>query len=344
MIDYVTNGNDVAETLMANNFDPRALRPFRGTDDRSYFMHNGKPALMRNATATLRKDDWKVLDDAIVKAAKPRLKMVGDLRSAGLQYTVPNGMGKTVLETETVSDINDADISMDGIRETQGDRPLFELTNMPLPIIHKDFHYSARQIQASRNGGSPLDTTTAELASMKVAEEIEKLTLGLSGTYTYGGGTIYGLSNFTSNLTKTLTTPVGNGSTRGATLIKEVLAMRGQSQAAFHFGPWMIYNSPNWDAVLDEDFKAASDRTVRERLLAIEGISGVRTLDYLENYDLALVQMTSNVVRMVIGMEMTTVQWESSGGLRKHFKVMAIIVPQYRADQNGNTGIVYGSI
>lgn len=345
--DYVFKGNahgDVAETLMAANFDPRALRPFIGEDGRSYIMQNGRAALMQNATATLRKDDWIALDNAVIKAAKPRLKMVGDLRSAGLEYNIPNGMGKTVLQTETVSDINDAVISMDGLRESQADRPEFDLVNLPLPITHKDFHFSARQIQASRNGGSPLDTTMAELAGRKVAEEVEKLTLGRSGTYEYGGGLIYGLSNYTHNLTKTLTTPVGNASTRGATLLAEVLAMRAQSRAKFHYGPWVIYNAPNWDTILDEDFKAASDRTVRERILAIEDISSIRTLDYLENYDLALVQMTSDVVRMVIGMEITTLQWESSGGLRKNFKVMAIMVPQYRADHNSNTGIVYGSI
>jgi hypothetical protein len=40
---------------------------------------------------------------------------------------------------------------------------------------------------------------------------------------------------------------------------------------------------------------------------------------------------------------MTTVQWEEQGGLLLNFKIMAIMVPQLRADHNGNTGIVHGT-
>jgi len=55
------------------------------------------------------------------------------------------------------------------------------------------------------------------------------------------------------------------------------------------------------------------------------------------------VQQTSDVIREVVGMDITTVQWEEEGGMRLNFKVMAILVPQLRADFNGNTGIVHGS-
>ena len=346
-MDYILNGSavgDVADKLLLNDFDPGVLRPFIGNDGRSYVTRAGKAVLLTNATATLRKDDWKTLDTAVVKAAQQRLKFVADLRGAGLQYSIPNGMGKTVLETETQSDINDATISMDGLRRSQADRPLFELTNLPLPIIHKDYHFSARQIAASRNGGSPLDTTMAEAAGRKVAEYAEQLALGTLSTYVYGGGTIYGAANYTGRMTKTLTTPVAAGATMGAQALADVLAMRAQSVAAYHYGPWMLYTSPNWDIYLDDDFKAASDRSVRERIKMVEGITDIRTLDYLSNFDMLLVQMTSDVIRMVVGMELTTVQWESDGGLLKNFKVMAIMVPQLRQDQNSRTGIVHGSV
>jgi len=348
MENYVTiNGNavgDVASVLLEHNFNPAMLRPFIGRDGRAYVTHGDKAVPIRNATATLRKDDWKILDDAIVKAAKPRLKLVGELRARGLQYVIPNGMGKTVLETETMSDISDADLSMDALRSTESDRPEFELTNLPLPIAHKDFHFSARQIQASRNGGSPLDTTTAELAAQKVAEQIEKLTIGSLATYTFGGGTVYGLINYPSRMTKTLTSPASSGWT-GATIVSEVLQMRQQSQNAYHYGPWVLFTAPNWDVYLDDDYSSQKGtETVRDRLKRINGILDVITLDYLSNYDMVLAQMTADVIRMVIGMEITTVQWDTVGGLRKNFKVMAIMVPQVRKDQNSRTGIVHGSV
>lgn len=353
-MDFIMNGQaqgSVASILMASGGDPNAFRSYIAADGKHYITmtQNGKPTsvLLQNATATLRKDDWKLLDSAIVKAAKPRLKAVADVRGAGLTFNIPNGMAKTVLETETQSDISDAEISMDGMRQSTADRPLFELTNLPLPIIHKDFNFSARQIMVSRNGGSPLDTTTAELAAAKVAEEAEKLLLGTSSSYTYGGGTIYGYTNFPSRLTKTITAPT-DGSWTAATCVNEILEMRLQAQQAYHYGPFMIYNSTAWDVYMDDDYSTAKgDNTLRDRLNAIDGINGVRTLDYLDtagtSYILMMVQMTTNVVREVVGMDITTVQWESKGGMQLNFKVMAILVPQLRADQNGNTGIIHGT-
>jgi len=347
-MDYILNGQavgSVASVLMNNGFDARTLRPYIGEDGRHYITQNVngiiKAVPTMNATATLRKDEWKILDDAVVKAAKPRLKAVSDLRDAGLIYNIPNGMGKTILETETQSDINDAVLSMDGLREGANDRPVYELSSLPLPIAHKDFSFSARQIAASRNGGSPLDTTMAELASRKVAEQVEKLLIGSYGSYSFGGGVIYGYINHPSVLTKTITSPTASGWT-AATTVLEVLQMRQQSIDAYHYGPWKVYFGTSWLTYLDNDFKANGNATLRARLEAIDGLS-IGTLDYLTGYKIVMVQQTTDVAREVIGMDITTLQWETNGGLQLNYKVMAIMVPQIRADQNGNTGIVYGN-
>lgn len=350
-MDFILNGQaqgSVATTLLNNGFDPSVLRPWIGKDGRSYLARNqnGKAVAIptQNANATLRKDEWKILDDAIVMAAKERLRVVADLRGAGLTFNIPNGMGKTVLETETVSDITDATISMDPARQSEYDRPHYDITNLPLPVIHKDFYFNARQVATSRNSGASIDTTTAQLAARRVSEEAEKLVLGVSSSFAYGGGTIYGLTNFPSRLTKTMTAPTLSSWTP-ATAVQEVLAMRQQSINAFHFGPFILYNSPAWDEFLDDDYSSAKgDNTLRQRIEAINGINGVRTADFLTGTQMILVQQTSDVIREVIGMDITTVQWETHGGMQLHFKVMAILVPQLRADHNGNTGIVHGNI
>lgn len=337
----------IASRLIQNGGDPLALRPFIGKDGRQYLMKNvgGKPVAypVVNADATLRHEEWLHIDQAIIRVAREPLRFVEDLRGRGLTYSIPNGMGSTVLLSEKQSDVNDATISMDPDREGDNDRPVYGSDYLPLPVIHKDFHFSSRQILTSRNTGAPLDTSMIEESTRKVAETAEKLALGISSFPTYGGGTIYGLTTFPSVLTKTITTPVG-ASNVGTTLIAEILQMRQQAYNAKHYGPFMLYNAPNWDQYIDDDFKSASDKTIRQRLAEIEGIQGVTTLPYLTNYDMILVQMTSNVVRLVIGMDMQAIQWETHGGMRVNFKVMAILVPQFRADHNSNTGIVYGSI
>lgn len=345
-MDFVLNGRaqgSVASKLLANNFDANCLRPYIGADGRSYITQNQgdkNVAVVTNADATLRKNDWIMLDTAIIKAAKPRMSAWAALRAAN-SYTIPNGMAKTTLEHQTQGDITPASISMDGLKRSENDRPVFDLTTMPLPIIHKDFSFSARQIAASRSGGSPLDTTSAELAARRVGEEVEKLTVGVADTYSFGGGSIYGYANYPNRLTKVMTAP---SSSNHATTVAEVLAMKTQSQDAYHYGPWMLYNSTSWDASMDEDYSTAKgDITLRERLKKINGIVDVQTLDYLPAKTLMLVQMTSDVARAVVGMDIMTVQWESEGGLQLNFKVMCILVPQLRCDYNSNTGIVHGT-
>lgn len=349
-MDFILNGQaqgNVATTLLQNGFDIGALRPWIGKDGRSYISQNrnGKQVAvaMPVANATLRHEEWKILDEAIIMAAKERLRVIADLRGAGLVYNIPNGMGKTVLETETVSDITPATISMDPVRGSENDRPEYDLVNLPLPVIHKDFFFSARQVATSRNIGAGIDVTTAQLAARRVSEEAEKLVLGVSPTFSYGGGSIYGYTNFPSRITRTITTP--NHSNQ-ATTVQNVLAMRQDSIDHKYYGPWVLYNSPAWDQYLDEDYSTAKgDNTLRQRIQAINGISDVRTADYLgSGFTLILVQQTTDVARLVMGMDITTVQWETHGGMRLHFKVMAIMVPQVRADFNGNTGIVHGSV
>jgi len=53
--------------------------------------------------------------------------------------------------------------------------------------------------------------------------------------------------------------------------------------------------------------------------------------------------MTSNVARAIIGMDFTTLQWESRGGMQKNFKVMAIMVPNLRSTNSGKCGILHGT-
>ena len=144
-MDFLLNGaasGPVAQRLLGANFDPRVLRPYVDVRGRTRIMTNRGGALTGNVNATLRKDEWLLIDDAVTKAAKPRLRAVADLRSRGLQMVIPNGLGVTVLQTEAQSDISAASISMDAIARGTSDRPEYALTSLPLPIIHKDFFFS----------------------------------------------------------------------------------------------------------------------------------------------------------------------------------------------------------
>jgi uncharacterized linocin/CFP29 family protein len=355
-IDFVYNGqssnSSIVDKLEAADWDAGALRPWLGEDGKSYVTLNrgGKPRVVpvRNANATLTKEAWLQLDTAILRVARNRLRAVADLRAAGLTFGIPNGMGTTVLEYQKMNDTGNAIISMDGLRQASDFRPVFESAYLPLPFIHSDFQYSARQLATSRQTAAPLDTTTGEMAGRRVAEMTERLTLGRLDTYTYGGGTIMGITNFTGRLTAVITDPTDSSWTPKIHL-DEVLAMRQQLQDAKHYGPYTLYYSSAWDKYLDNDFNTAyPNKTLRNRIREIDGIQDVRTLDYLDTasstYNMVMLEMDTGTIRLVIGMDVTTLEWDDMGGLRKNYKVMCIIIPQLRADMDGNTGVLHGAV
>lgn len=379
-VDYVLNGQghgEVGEQLAGCRYDPGLLRPYIGKNGRKYvtvntgrtedgkpvyearlvtdMMNAGIPIPVANATS-LRKEEWIELDRVVIKAARQRLRAWTDLEAAS-SFGGFNGMAKMILEHETMSDPGEAVVDMDALTPGRTDSPKFQLEGLPLPITHSDFWFSSRRLAVSRNTGTPLDTTMAEAAGRRVAEQIEKTLIGTVTGVTYGTAanygnapTVYGYLTHPNRITKTnLTTPTGSNP---AATVADVITMRELAYTAKYYGPFMLYHSPDWDAYLDNDYyalattgMASPSQTLRQRIRAIEGITDVRRLDFLSanTFTMILVQMTSDVARAVNGMELTTVQWETMGGMRVNFKVMCIKVPQLRADFNGNTGIVVGT-
>lgn len=349
-MDFIFNGQasgNVASKLLMANGDPHVLRPY---------IHNGKSYIstnrggvlsaqqVNNDAAVLPYDTWKEIDNTVEQAARERLRAVTDLTTRGLQRNIANGLGKTTLQTQKASRVGRADVSMSPRRQSERERPEFDLNNLPLPVIHKDFSFDIREIMASRNGGYSLDTSMAADCARSVAEEAEMMLLGTSGNFVHGGGQIFGYTNFDKRITKSLADPEGSGWTPGDT-VRDVLAMKSASQQKLHYGPWMCYVSPYWDEYMDDDYSEnKGNNTLRQRIRDIDNIVDVRTLDYLTGKEILLVQMTSSVVQEVVGMDIMTIQWDELGGMEKHFKVMAIMVPLLRADFNGNTGIVHGSV
>lgn len=342
----VTGMGSVAQRLVSNGMNVNSLRPWIGSDGRAYMavmVNNELKAMPITNAATLRKDEWLQYDTAVVREARIRLGAIADLEGRGLVYNLTNGLGKTVLETENLGEFSVAEISMDGISKTQGDRAGFGTGYLPLPIVHKDYFINARVLASSRTTGDPLDTTSAELATRQVVEKMEDMLVNGSGTYTFGGGVIYGYTDFPSRNTGSLGSAWNVSGYTGQDILEDVLAMKQAAIGDRMYGPYILYVPVAYETILDEDFKANSDLTIRARLKQIEGISDVKVCDKLTTGNVLLVQMTSDVVRIVNGMAIAPVEWQEQGGMVLHYKVMGIKVPQIRATQAGRCGIVHYS-
>src|SRR3954471_24118523 len=60
------------------------------------------PAELRT-NDVLFKDEWKVVDTAVIEEAAIRLRGVADLLAGGLVKTIPNGLAKTVYEYSKIT-------------------------------------------------------------------------------------------------------------------------------------------------------------------------------------------------------------------------------------------------
>lgn len=380
--DFILNGQahgSMGEILQGTRFDPGLLRPYidengervctvntgRMRENKETGMYepvyekariseliaNGVSSPVFNATS-LRKLEWVFLDQVVLRAARYRLKAWADLAAANT-FGGFNGMSKMVLEHETMSDPGEAVVDMDGLTEGRGDSPKYQLEGLPLPITHSDFFFSSRRLAVSRNTGTPLDSTMAEAAARRVAEAIEKVTIGVQTGITNGDAsqygrapTVYGYTNFPNRITKTdMTAPTGSN---GEAVVDSWIALRELLILNKFYGPFMVYTSTDWDRYLDGDYKVTGgnnpNTTLRARLKQIPDIVDIRRLDFLTNtFTVLFVQMTPDVARAVSGMDITTIQWESKGGMQLNFKVMCINVPQLRADYYGKCGIGHGT-
>lgn len=296
---------------------------------------------------TLRHEEWKYFDDALLMEAVIRLTGVSDLIAAGNVINVPNALGKTVLGYEKATDLSPASTTLDGLARGMNERQEFSLNQMPLPITHKDFNINLRTLTASREKGESLDTIQVRTAGRVVSEQLEKMLF--QGGPTFGGLPIYG---YTTEPNRNTGGFVAHGdwaqaAKTGPDILADVLKMLTGLQADRMYGPYMIYIPGDAGVAINGDYvptgATASSGTIRQRIEAIEGIAGVRVADQMPAATVVMVQTTPDVASWVNGESLQTVQWDENGGFELNFKAFCIGVPLIRADVQGRSGVYHMS-
>ncbi len=313
-------GGSVAMRMLQSGFSVNALR----TND------------------LLRKDEWKAYDSRVIEVARQQLNAIGELSSRGLTMNLPNALGTTSLEWETVSDMTEAELTMSGLPTSERDRLNFELQSMPIPIVHKDFQLNIRHLEASRRSGQPLDTTQAAMATRLVAEKLESLVFTGAPTMQSGGSVIYGLRTQTNRNTGSVSANWDTTAT-GAQYLADILAAIAKLQDDHMYGPYGLFCGHGAYRRMMDDFKAASDKSIMTRLMEVPDLQFIRPNVNVNSGGFILFQLSNDVVEIVNGIQPTTVMWESNGGFVINMKVMAIMVPRVRATQTGQSGIAHYS-
>lgn len=346
---------EIAQVLAQNENDPNMLRPWRDPQTRKCYVtrvigqkRNGDPITkdyrirdpkIVNNASTLQPRGWIQLDDAVQEGALEETRLWADLASKS-SMTIPDAMGTTILQTQKMSSYGSAEMSMDPIRQGQRDRPVFTTEDLPIPFIHADFFWTARDLAVSKRGAMPLDRSGPRAAGRAIMRYLEQLVLGVLPVYTWGGASIYGYLNYPSRLTTTMTIPTGAGWTPDDTL-NEFLGVMSTFRLLYRRGPFMVYNSPLWAQYLDRDFSAAyKGGSLRNRLREIPEVADIKTSEFMSGYRMVFVQMTDDSARAIIGMRLQTARWVEQGGMAHFYKAYCCYVPQLRTDGNSNPGIL----
>lgn len=327
------SGGTVGERLLAHGFNINCLR----TCASEVQVHGNTVRV----NGTLLEDEWKAFDTTVQQVAREKLVVTNLLLNKGLRSPLPNALGVMTLEWERVTgDLVDAEVTMSGLNEAQKDRMAFETVSMPIPIIHKEFFYNVRHLEAARRNGRQPDVSHASVAARKVAELIERT---IFTGVTIGGTAIYGMLNHPQRKTQAVTATwvTATGEQIVADMVKAIDALSNVNNN--HEGPFYVFVPTLVAAHMGEDYKANSDKTIMQRVMEVPGVAGIQSTGRLTGTNVLVVQLTSDVIEMIDGIQPTMVEWDSHGGFQKNFKVISIMLPRVRSDGWNQSGILHMS-
>jgi uncharacterized linocin/CFP29 family protein len=334
-----------AAALFGSHLNVNAMRAYIDpTDGESKIVQVNEAGVAEgvrtNAQASLQYQEWMDIDRTVIEIATQRLVGIADLQGRGLTHPL-GSIGVTVSLWDRSSDMTGAEIDMSGLTGSEEDTPNYLTAQVPVPVVHKDFRLNLRRLEASRRMGEGLDVTAAAIAGRVVAEASE--TMLFSGeSIVVDGNTIYGYTTHPDRNAVDLTTHWDLIATANNYLIiADVIAMQNASRSDRHYGPWMLYIPTAYESKMDEDYRANDNRTVRDRIMALAGIQGVRVADFLPANNVVLVQLSRETVDLATAQDISTVQWTPDGGMTNKFKVMAVWVPRLKSDFDGRMGLVH---
>lgn len=301
------------------------------------------------------------IDKAVVEVGLQRLTVAADILAAGLTYNLTDPLSIAQLEWHSMSKVGAAQRTMNPSSRGENKLPILTPNRLPIYLTTDTFEIDIRTLKTSQRNGTPLDTALVKQCTRAVNEAIEDATINGATTLDgqdlkVAGYSAPGLLNAPGAEAQSLTAAAWSPAHAvGATIFGEVQSMIGKLQANKKFGPYRLYVGTGIGNALDTDYNATNNAqglTIRQRLLQIESLQAIRTADLITSGTAVtdpigakaiLVQMTSDVLDMVVGQEPTVIPWTSLDGFTIHNLVMAIMIPRVRSDYNGDSGICIGT-
>ena len=304
------------------------------------------------AMRPLPENAQKMIDDAVVRVGLDRLVIVADLLAEGLVFDLGQDFwGVTQLQWDEMSETGGAHRTMDPL--ARGENQIVDRRPRIIPIYltWDDFELGIRTIAASQRGGAPIDITQVEQATRRVNEAIEDAMINGIPNPVFGSSVpgLLNAPNVNAFTYETSTAWDAAGKT-GQEIVDDVLGMIALARTDRRFGPYNLYVNTTYGNALNKNFSdgvTTFDITIRqrlERIMAGERALRVREADLLPANRTVLVQMTSDVVDVVVGQQPTVVSWDHPSGWSSNFVSLACVVPRVKTSYEDQSGIVTGNV
>lgn len=306
---------------------------------------NGDVSCLRQ-NDTLQDREWEHFDPEILRSYRDELVGVADLKSRDLIYDLGGrGLAFPVMKYQTMSNAGNAYVSMTGLGRGEADLPTFDLRYFPLPILCSDWFLDYRHLEESRNMGTNLDTTMAENAGAEVAQLQENILFNGFNQYSFGGGTIYGYTDYPHRHIGTLRGSWTDSSTTGEMMVNDIRDMKQDLIDDKQTGPFGVYVPQGYMGALGRDYTSNYPKTIRQRIEEEHpDVEFIKTSLKLDADNVVMLQLKKSTIRMVTGLALKNLEWQEQGGLVFKFKVMSIDVPQIRSDATNRCGIAHYNV
>jgi hypothetical protein len=297
-------------------------------------------------------DPTVVFDGAVLRVGMDRLQFVADLISEGLTFSLPDPLSVPFLGWRTRGRSATARRVMNPAARGENSLATMGEGRLPIYLTMADNQIGIRELRMSQRIGIPLDTANIEDDTRAVNEAIEDA--GVNGATTLDGQALKvlgydapGLLNAPNANTKSLSLADWTTTPNGTNIMLAITQMLAQLTADKMYGPYNLYIPTATGIAWNLDFKANGNDSVMARIQQIQAGGRplrIRPLDSLPSNKAAMVQMTSNVVDVIDGQRPTVIPFTSLDGFTLYNLVMAIMIPRFRSDSDGNSGVVVGTM
>ena len=318
------------------------LRPFVNEKGMRVIQNGKTQTVVQNAL--LREYEWETIDAAVLDVFRQPLVGISDLISAGLTRPL-GGLGTFASVYEQLSDMSDAAVTMNiTAQNALKDKVEFTPVSVPVPIISKPFEIDIRMLESSRKMGESLDTTMIRVATLKVRDALESMLFNGS-TLKVGSAAIYGYTNAPHIDTATAAAYGGGDFGTDGNAHKTLVGMMAALAAKGIYGPFGVYVANTQYAQLQALTGVNLSETQMSVLLRTLGSAQGGNLQFIKrgpklaDGKTVMVQLTSDVVDLAVGQDVTAVSWAEFGGLLTQFRILMAAVPRIKYDANNVCGV-----